>query len=217
MKGLLVKDFKLMKMQKNFFLMFIVMVIGMMAISDDVSFMLGFLTFIISLLALTTISYDEFDNGYAFLFTLPVSRTGYTIEKYCLALLLGGGAWIFATLLSVVVAVSRRTYSVSDIMMIALMILPVALVTQAVTIPFQLKFGGEKGRIAIICTVGLLFVVGVAVVKMAELLGIDLWSILDNLPVVNLRMLVLVIIILAVVILMVSMRISISIMNKKEF
>ena len=84
MKGLLVKDFKLMKGQKNFFLIIAAIAASTAFFSDDTSFFMGFLPFILSMFALSTISYDEFDNGNAFLFTLPISRTGYTIEKYCL-------------------------------------------------------------------------------------------------------------------------------------
>lgn len=56
MKGLLVKDFKLMMLQRNFFLLILVIVIGMMAFTDDVVFPLGFLSFVVSLFTLSTIS-----------------------------------------------------------------------------------------------------------------------------------------------------------------
>ena len=77
MKGLLIKDFKLMKMQKNFFLMMIAIVIAISFFQNEISFPLGFLPFVISLFSLSTISYDEFDNGNAFLFSLPISRKDY--------------------------------------------------------------------------------------------------------------------------------------------
>lgn len=70
MKGLFVKDLKLMMLQKNFLLLILAIVIGMMIFTDDVIFPLGFLSFIVSLFTVSTISYDDFDNGNAFLFTL---------------------------------------------------------------------------------------------------------------------------------------------------
>lgn len=105
MKGLLVKDFKLMMLQRNFFLLILVIVIGMMAFTDDVVFPLGFLSFVVSLFTLSTISYDDFDNGNAFLFTLPITRNDYVIEKYSLGLLFGCVAWILATVLGVIATV----------------------------------------------------------------------------------------------------------------
>ena len=92
MKGLMIKDLKLMKAQKNFFLLILAVAVGMILFSEDVTFGLGFLTFVVSLFTLSTISYDEFDNGNAFLFSLPITRQTYVFEKYSLSLLLGGGS-----------------------------------------------------------------------------------------------------------------------------
>lgn len=221
MKGLLVKDFKLMKLQKNFFFLIVVIAVGMIVFTDDVSFPLGFLTFVISLFTLSTISYDEFDNGNAFLFSLPITRTGYVVEKYCFGLVLGCGAWIFATLLAMIAnvlrGVSNEILSVTDILMIAFAILPIMLFMQALTIPFQLKFGGEKGRIAVIGATGLVFFVGTVIVKGAEMIGIDIASIIDTLPTVSIGMLLAIAIVVAVILLLVSIKISVVIMNKKEF
>ena len=49
MKGLLIKDFKLMMMQKNFFAMIVVIAVVMTVFTDDIAFPLGFLTFVVSI------------------------------------------------------------------------------------------------------------------------------------------------------------------------
>ena len=114
MKGLLVKDFKLMMLQKNFLLLILAIVIGMMILSDDMVFPIGFLSFIASLFTVSTISYDDFDNGNAFLFTLPITRNNYVIEKYFLGLLFGCIAWILATVLGIIVTVSKDILPVTE-------------------------------------------------------------------------------------------------------
>lgn len=217
MKGLLVKDFKLMKGQTNFFFIIIAIAIGMSAFSDESSFMLGYLPFVFSLFTISTISYDEFDNGNAFLFTLPVTRAGYTIEKYCLALLLSGCAWIFATLLAIVFDLPKGTATLSEIFMAAAMILPAVLVIQSIMIPFQLKFGSEKGRLALIGILGLIFVIGIVLLKTMEMLGIDIADIINNLPIVSMGIMIAIMLIVSVIILLLSIKISISIMKHKEF
>ena len=73
MKGLLIKDFKLMKMQKNFFIMIVVISFVVSLLTEDVTFMLGFISFITSLFTISTISYDEFDNGNAFSNSAPLT------------------------------------------------------------------------------------------------------------------------------------------------
>ncbi|MFQ9656153.1 MAG: ABC-2 transporter permease [Enterococcus sp.] len=218
MTGLLVKDFKLMATQKNFFLVILLIVIGMISFTEDVSFPLGFLTFALSLFTLSTISYDEFNNGYAFLFTLPITRVGYVLEKYCLGFLLGFGSWLLATFLGLIATVVRDTTSLTEIWQIAAMILPVMIIIQSIMIPFQLKFGGEKGRIAIIGAVGLLVVAGVVIVKGAKLFfNVDLIAQLNTLPIVSMGMLFLIALVIAMLLLALSVRISISIMKKKQF
>ena len=63
MRGLLIKDFKLMKGQKNFFIITLVAGVGMAAFMDDASFVIGYMTFLGAMFTLSSISYDEFDNG----------------------------------------------------------------------------------------------------------------------------------------------------------
>ena len=74
MKGLLIKDFKLLKGQKNFFMPITAISIIMIIVSPGTSFPIGFLGFVGALFSLSSISYDEFDNGNAFLFSLPITR-----------------------------------------------------------------------------------------------------------------------------------------------
>ena len=218
MKGLLIKDFKLMMMQKNFFAMIVVIAVVMTVFTDDIAFPLGFLTFVVSMFTLSTISYDEFDNGNAFLFSLPVSRSGYVVEKYCLALLLGGGAWIFATVLAMGAVIIRKIMPAGDLVVIALFILPVMLMMQAVMLPIQLKFGGEKGRIALIGASGLAVGLAAIIVKGAgTVLHIDLVKGFAHLQTVSVRVLILSVAAVAVVLLLASMKISIAVVKKKEF
>lgn len=125
MKGLFVKDLKLMMLQKNFLLLILAIVIGMMIFTDDVIFPLGFLSFIVSLFTVSTISYDDFDNGNAFLFTLPITRNHYVSEKYFLGLLLGCMAWVLATVLGIITTVLKDTLPITDLVQSSLMILPI--------------------------------------------------------------------------------------------
>ena len=205
MKGLFVKDLKLMMSQRNFLLLILAIVIGMMIFTDDVIFPLGFLSFTVSLFTVSTISYDDFDNGNAFLFTLPITRNHYVSEKYFLGLLLGCIAWVLATILGIITTVLKDA-------------LPIMIVVQAIMLPFRLKFGGDKGRIAMIGVLGGLEVITLVIVKGAEaIFNIDLVSLLDNLPTVSMGVLIAIAIIIALLMLLVSMKISLSIMNKKEF
>lgn len=215
MKGLLIKDFRLLWGQKNTFFIIIPISVGMAAFYSNPSFVLFYLPFLISMFTLSTISYDEFDNGNAFLFTLPISRGGYAVEKYCLALLLGGGSWVLSLLLALLFGPGKGI-APGELVLTAVIILPTVILIQAVTIPFQLKFGAEKGRIAMIGAIGFLGVCCFAAIKVCQMLGLDLLDILDSLPAVGMGVLIAVVFAVVLAILLVSVKISICIMTRKE-
>ena len=206
MKGLLIKDFKLMKMQRNFFFVIVMISVGQALFSDSLSVPIGFATFVFPLFTLSTISYDEFDNGNAFLFSLPITRAGYVVEKYCFALILALSAWTISTLLVVIAGTVRGGLDVMELVLTAAAILPV-----------QLKFGGEKGRIALIIGIGAIFLLGFLATKISGLLGVDLLAALNSLPDVSAGMLAGCAIGVTALILLGSALLSIRIVQHKEF
>ena len=217
MKGLLIKDFRLMKVQKSFFLLIAVIGVWGTLLSENVTSAIGFLTFVMSLFSVSSISYDEFDNGNAFLFSLPITRTTYVVEKYCCGLIVGLSAWTVFTLLALVSNGFRRILPVGELMISAAMMLPMFLVILAVMLPIQLRFGGEKGRIALIAAIGILILLGLAAAKIAEGMGIDLAGLLDALPIVSVGVLLAGACVAAVLLLLLSLWISLGIIRRKEF
>ena len=79
MKGLLIKDLRLMAAQKKFFLSLVLVTVLLVIMAQDTSFIICYMSFIGAQFSLSTISYDEFDNGNAFLFSLPITRKGYVV------------------------------------------------------------------------------------------------------------------------------------------
>lgn len=216
MKGLLVKDFKLLLKQKNFFLSVAVLELLIASYAGDASLVVGFLPFIFSMFTISTVSYDEYDNGSAFLFTLPVSRAGYVVEKYCFALLLAGGAWLVSLLLACALAGFNSSISLPDVLQNALVSFPVLLLVQALLIPFILKFGGEKGRLVLAVAMGILFAAFAFLAKSAAA-GRALSSAADLLSALGKISSALLLYLAVLLVFLLSMRISISIMNRKEF
>ena len=85
MKGLLIKDYKLMKIRKAILLFCFCCVWFFAAREGGESFCVGFITYVCSLFCISTISYDEFDNGNAFLFTLPLRGLSMPLKSTVLA------------------------------------------------------------------------------------------------------------------------------------
>ena len=218
MKGLFIKDLRLMLLQKHFFIIVAAITMGMLLFSDDVSFPLGFLPFVMSLFSLTTISYDEFDNGNAFLFTLPITRRSYVVEKYCFGFILGCGTLVFSTILVMITSYWKEAFVIADLVKIAVSLLPFMITIQAVMLPFQLKYGGEKGRIAMLATIAVLVMSGVVIRNIAEeVLHVNLMEWLNHLPVIDLQVMFFIANVAAILLFLISLKISIAIMNRKEF
>ena len=154
MKGLLVKDLLLLKMQNNFIIIAFV-ICALLASSDsDSIFPITFLTLALSSFSVSTISYDEFENGNPFLFSLPISRRLYVIEKYCFTLISATAAALLAGLLCAAAGLAIESSSFTYYLFLGLTAsLPSILILQALIIPFLLKFGPERGRIAIIVVI----------------------------------------------------------------
>ena len=162
MRGLLVKDIELMKQQKQFFILVVVMgIILNLTGSGSVSFATGYFTIITAIFVITTMSYDEFDNGFVFLMTLPITRKQYVAEKYLLGTGLTIVAWAVAKVLALICKfAANRGESVSEIMIGGVATIPVALLMLAMFIPLGIYFGVEKGRyIAIVLWIIIIAVV----------------------------------------------------------
>lgn len=142
MKGLLVKDFLLMIKSKKVILF--MLFIGIIGGINDISFATGYILMVLAILSLSTISYDEANHGLNTLFTLPISKSDYVKEKYLFSLIITGIGFAFVTILG--------CFSKSGFME-TLIILSTALLLLALSLPFQLKEGNEKGRIVLFVVV----------------------------------------------------------------
>ncbi len=150
MKGLLIKDFKLMKNQKNFLFVIFIGAIASMLLSGFSSFLMGYFPFICSFFVLSTISYDEFDNGNAFLYTLPFSRKTYVKEKYLFGFLAGTAGCIISLIITVLYRYFTHTgFSLTELLVPAAAVLMILIIILSFMLPIHLKFGGEKGRYAL--------------------------------------------------------------------
>ena len=182
MKGLLIKDFKLLKGQRQFFAAVLIVMTVFLMTSTSLSFVISYITVMMGMLTLTTIGYDEHENGMGYLFTLPVSRKGYVREKYLFGIM---------TTLPVLAVVSAIAFLVSGIRHIDFSVeewggaimgsMLIVTMMLSLLIPIELKFGAERSRIAMTLVFGGAFAVVYIVAKASEFLGID-WKIwLDRL------------------------------------
>lgn len=215
MKGLLIKDLKLMYLQKNFFFAVFIIVIGLFAVGQDMTFPFIFFICVIALFNVSTISYDEYDNGYPFLFTLPITRKTYVLEKYLLGLCLSVSAWLISMLLALGFAYLKQTADLKEVLFNALPLLSTPILIQILTIPFQLKFGSEKGRIAMFGAFGLVFLAGSLLAQWIQTDHIT--APLNFLAMMTGTHVVILILIIVLTLFLLSLTFSLMIFKQKEF
>lgn len=220
MRGLLVKDFKLLKQQGKIITFLVLICIFMLGQMQETSFVVGYITSICVVISLSTISYDEFDNGNTFLFSLPITREEYVREKYALSFLVNGGVWLLSSIAAILVNMARVDgFILSNEIMGAILVLAACMVLVSVMIPVQLKFGSEKSKVIIFASIGIIAVAGYFTMFLLEKTSsmIDISWLLGKLMEIGKGGLTGLAVGIGVVLLVLSMRVSQNIMKKKEF
>lgn len=218
MKGMLIKDFCILKLQKNSLLILLAMCIAFTVFMKSPTYITSLFPVYGCLVVLGTLTYDEFDRGYSFLFTLPVSKQGYVREKYVLGLLFCGTIWIVSVLISFICVLIMGEMPV-DGSLIAAYVGPIVLVLLflGISIPVQLKYGNEKGRLAVV-GVGLgVFVLVAAAGQFAKFFDIDVTVFLEKIEGLGVAAVSAAGCIVSVILIVISYKISVRIMEKKEF
>ena len=82
MKGLLLKDLSILKTQGRSAVLIMAIALFMLIAGNNTALAVVYANILFVTFGITTISYDNYDNGYAFLFTLPIRRKLYVMEKY---------------------------------------------------------------------------------------------------------------------------------------
>ena len=197
MAGLLEKDIRLLWGTKQTLVILFAIAVAV-AFSGNGNFIIGYLPFVVEMIAISTIAYDEMDHGY---------------------LLCAGGvvaAWVIAVCLYLVSKVVRGIpVVVAEDMLTAAVILLIILLISFFMIPAQIKFGCEKSRIL---TLGMMGVIAAIAYLCEVVFGKErLYQALTVIDNMNVAVLAGNIIGITLLTLFISYQISRRIMEKKEF
>ena len=161
MKGLLVKDIRFLMGQKASLLVSLGLGVYFLLTEVDLSYAMVFSMMMAALLSTSSISYDAFDNGMAFLLTLPIQKTTYVVSKYIVSILVAvvcGAAISVAAVICNALGVEGVDLSMMGGGLVMALIMVVVLLT--IMIPIYIIFGGEKARFAMMAIFGVAVAVG---------------------------------------------------------
>jgi hypothetical protein len=221
MKGLLVKDFKILMNQKKFMIMFFFVAI-VLSFSMDSSFIVSYISMIGTILTLSTISFDYQDEGYSFLMTLPIRRGDYAIGKYVFTVLGLACFWGISLVLQFASFFIQGTeFDLTETLLTDICLLPLFIFVAAVLIPIEIKFSPEKVRVVMFLFFGIVLVIAMGgkalLEKLQDNTGIEFVSKLETLDAVNPLPIIMGVLAISIIMLLISMIISVRIMEKREF
>ena len=216
MKGLLVKDMRIFMRMKLSLFVILALGIFMSFNNGDPSFSLGYMMLVSAMFVINTISYDYFENGMSFMFTLPISRRAYVMEKYLLTFLVELAVSAVAVVIQLVAYVVNGTADWQMFFITGIVCMVAASLIMAMYIPVNLKFGPEKSRIALFIFAGSIGAISYLIYKIEPLqqLLIRVAGMLSGLTAAQA---ICIAVGIWVLLMAVSVIISIRIMEKKEF
>lgn len=217
MKGLFIKDLRLMKNQRNFLITLALMFLVLIVTGVDASFFMGYVPFLLLIVTMSTITYDEQDNSMGFLMALPVSRQTYVLEKYLLSASFGVGGFAVTFVIFLITEKAEGSSMTSgDYLLVFMGFLVFVILFLSLMIPIQLKFGSEKGRMVLFAIffgiIGLVYLVNK--VLTVDFTQTAFYQTITQLPMGILMAMALV---LFVIFVFISAKISLGVMKKKEF
>ena len=217
MLGLIEKDLRLTFIRKQtLFIFFIIApIMGLMMYGP---FVIGYLTMLAVMVSIGTISYDEFDNGFVFLMTLPFDRKTYVREKYLFSLTMAAAGWCFGTVLYYIGNMIRyNTLPLIDELPMLLAYIPALSLSAAIMIPVQLKYGSEKSRIILYIIFGFIAIVIFGAKSFSGGENVSFPEVFRYVGSLSPAILLLILTAVCVLIMCVSYLCSKRIMDKKEF
>lgn len=217
MKGLLIKDFCLLKSQKRFWVTVLAISLLFFGVYDNPSFVICYLSLMVAMFTSGTLNYDEYNNGMGYLLTLPVGRTGYVQEKYVFGFATSAVATGAGYLLAIAVSSVKGGQYGNDVLIPSVVAgIVIAFFMMAVVIPLQLKFGAEKGRMTLFVVYGITILAVYLAMKLFQVPLDDILAVIDR-ALENGVTAAVVCVGTSIAVLLVSYCISIWIMKKKEF
>ena len=217
MKGLFIKDLRLMKNQRNFLITLALMFLVLIVTGVDASFFMGYVPFLLLIVTMSTITYDEQDNSMGFLMALPVSRQTYVLEKYLLSASFGVGGFAVTFVIFLITEKAEGcSMTYGDYLLVIMGIMVFVILFLSLMIPIQLKFGSEKGRMVLFAIffgiIGLVYLVNK--VLTVDFTQTAFYQTITQLP---MGILMAIALVLFVIFVFISAKISLGVMKKKEF
>lgn len=169
MKGLLLKDWYMMKKYCRSYLLIAAVFIAVSFVSDDNMFFVFYPCLLCGMIPVNLLGYDERSRWIQYSGTLPYTKTQIVSAKYLVGLLAQAAMLIVTGVVQGIKMGINGNFALNNFIMLMLLMLIVATLTSSISLPFIFKLGVEKGRTAYYVMIG--FVCGASVLASSLFIG----------------------------------------------
>lgn len=211
MKGLLLKDFCILKKQMKLMVVFVIFY-AIWAVAAKMPTMMGTMVILLSIMMpISSMSYDEAGQWYRYAFSLPIPRRTLVLSKYVLGFLVSLGGLVVSAIGNIIILALTNWENALESWLTIIGFLELGVIFLSIIIPILFKYGVEKGRLLIV-------VIAVIPSLLVALLGSTLKTSGTLMPSAELLQAILYSSpLFTLAIFLISFRISVGICRKKEY
>lgn len=179
MTGLILKDFLILRKTLRTYLLFVLIYVGL-AFSGVWSpeFVSGFVMVMIAVLPMNVFAYDKQAKWDTYGLALPVGRTKTVAARYLCVLLLCLSTMVLECVFGAVLFAAGKLEDFGEYLVAGAVCGLLAVLVNAVMLPFLYKFGPDRARIVMIGVMGVV-AAGIALLLVGPLDGIGWLNSLD--------------------------------------
>lgn len=167
MKGLLLKDFYMLKKYCKIYMIIVIIFIVSAAVSSDNFFFLLVPCVIAGVIPVMLLGYDERSKWDLYCKTMPYSKIQIVSVKYIIGLIIQATVLILSGIARAVQMNIKGTFSFDSYLITITILFSLSCFSSSVCLPYMFKFGVEKGRLAYYITLGSISGGGVALLNIS--------------------------------------------------
>ena len=219
-RGLLEKDFRLFFRQgSNLFLVLVVLALFfILRGKTGATFIAMYIPSVMAVYSGNTISYDENEHGYTYLFSLPVNKKIYVREKYMFSFIMTVFGWGIGVICAgIAVLINPEEVYNQEMLAMELIAIFVFQAIAGIVIAIRLRFAGEKGRFVLPIAILIIFAICYTIGSILKTNPEFKESILNVIGGTGDLEIAIALIVLSLLVWYASYRYSMRVMRKKEF
>ncbi len=155
MKGLLLKDWYMMKKYCRYYLFVSIGFIILSMMSSGNMFFVFYPCLLCGMIPVNLLGYDERSRWTEYFGTLPYTKTQIVSAKYLIGLFTQIAMLIVTGIAQALRMSINNTFQLKEYVVLMMLLLIIASITSSICLPFMFKWGVEKGRIAYYFMIGI--------------------------------------------------------------